>query len=725
MMSDHLNPSPQTEEQQITWTPPGLGASLPRILWDRRNVIALVTVLILAAGVFYLLVAKRVYTGTARLYLEQALPRILTESDGVILRSKDYLYTQAELIKSSPILMLALNQPGIQELESLSGARNPVRQLRKLLEVSVGEKDGIINVTCQSTDPDEAATFANAVVNAYVDFYTTRKRSTAEELMGILRKEKQKADAELSAKLQAMLKFKQENKTISLESDQSNVVMERLTRLSEALTASQLESIQARALYEAALKGMNDPTQVRQLAEAHRAKLAVASQDEAQLQSAINRLQAQLASEEENTSTSAPAKKILQTEIAELEKRLAVHDRQVAEAYLGMLRQQLEAVEEKQRELQTAFDEQHKLAQETNVKAAEYAILEAELKRIESLCDSLDSHIREINLTEGTAAMHVTVLEFAEANKASGKPKRSTTLLASLLLGVLVGVGAALLLDWKDPRLQTAETAAVWLGMRVLAVVPRLAGRSDTAAEWGQAIRRRPLSATAEAFRAARTAVCFGLGGQKVRTILVTSPQAGEGKSAMVSNLAIALAQAGSRTLVLDADFRDPIQHEVFSLGHGKGLSDVLAGKATLEEVTRTTDVPNLSVVPCGTRPSNPSEVLSSQTLVDTLTTLCGNGKYDYILIDSADVTSVADARILAARADATVLVLQAGKSTRTQARQALEDLAGVGARVLGLIVNDRPQGKDWKDWRESLQTRASSNFLSSATSTSSDRSAE
>ncbi len=203
----------------------------------------------------------------------------------------------------------------------------------------------------------------------------------------------------------------------------------------------------------------------------------------------------------------------------------------------------------------------------------------------------------------------------------------------------------------------------------------------------GQYMHLQPRSDIAEAYRSIRTAIYFGLQGQPAKTILVTSPTPGDGKTTLASNLAIAIAQAGRRVLLIDADLWHPTQHEIFGLGEGVGLTNILRRKNMLAEVVRKTDIENLEVLTCGEIPNNPADLLDSPALVELLNQ--ASAKYDQVLIDSPPVIPITDARILAAHCGATILVLRVGKSTRRMADEAFEALSAVGAPILGLVVND------------------------------------
>ena len=206
----------------------------------------------------------------------------------------------------------------------------------------------------------------------------------------------------------------------------------------------------------------------------------------------------------------------------------------------------------------------------------------------------------------------------------------------------------------------------------------------------GQKVHLESKSVVAEAYRTIRTAVFFGAPKENAKAIHITSPTPGDGKSTLASNLAITMAQAGQRTLIIDADFRKPVQHKIFELDDGKGLSSLLAGRDTIEQVVQPTEIDGLDIMTCGPDVPNPSELLNSDIFAETLKKL--TERYDRVIVDSPPVAPVADAQILAAVCDITLLVVRAEKTTRRQAQHARDSLLSVGAQILGAVVNDVQQ---------------------------------
>jgi capsular exopolysaccharide synthesis family protein len=255
----------------------------------------------------------------------------------------------------------------------------------------------------------------------------------------------------------------------------------------------------------------------------------------------------------------------------------------------------------------------------------------------------------------------------------------------------MAGLGGALLLDWMDHRIRSASDVENLLGLSILGAVPHMLGKRSPV-ERGQEIHLYPKSEVAEAYRTIRTGIRFGITDASSRTLLVTSPSPGDGKTTVASNLAIAIAQTGKRVLLLDADCRRPMIHRVYGIPEEHGLASVLSGQSDLANAIHHSSTENLDILPCGPLPPNPAEMLNSEVFTTLLRDL--SSQYDQVVVDSPPVAPVTDARILAAACDATVLVIRADKTSRRVAEHARDALASVGSAVLGVVVNDAPRGR-------------------------------
>lgn len=695
-MNRHDQSSFDKEEIHSTDRPRAIDVpqeGLLQIVWRRHWIVLLAVIVTLLAGLVYLSKATPIYSSTSCLYVEQSGPKIISEQEGVMTQSKNYLYTQCGLLTSTPILAAVIEKPEISRLKIFAKVDNPIVFLKKKIGATVGKKDDIIGVSLESADPKETAQIVNAVVDSYITYHATSKRSTASEVLKILQNEKDKRDTELDDKYQTILNFKKENSDLTLEDQRGNIMIQGLAKLLNALTEARIETINAKAGYEAAKLMSNDPAKLRQLIEVQhpRGLYSSINQEENQLRTQINLLQLQLMGLRGKINADHPTVKTTEDKMTQIRNQLVELDKKSAVAYLEVTRQQWIATQQKETELQAAVDEQREEAQELNIKAAQYDILQSNLKRTENLCDILDSRIKELNVTEDVGALNISILEVARPADKPCKPQRARIMAMALVLGLMFGVGSALLLDFTDHRLRSTDEIAAVLGVPILGTVPSMKGKKDFIAH-GLAVHQDPTSNTAEAYKTIRTAVYFGVPNGKAKSILVTSPTPGDGKTTLVSNLATAMAQAGQRSLVIDCDFRKPRQHVIFETEQEPGLSSILAGQQKLDEVIKRTSEDNLDIIPCGPIPINPSELLNSEAFADIIKEL--SGKYDRLLIDSPPVMPVSDARILGAMCDVTLLVLRAEKSTRKAGEQARDGLLSVGANILGVVVNDVHHGK-------------------------------
>ena len=665
-----------------------LQSDLFGVVLRHRWIILGATVAFLAVGFLYILNATPIYTSTARLYVEQSGPKIISEYEGVMTQSKNYLYTQSELIKSTPIIYGAVDDKRIRELKTFANIDNSAGYVKKALKVLVGRKDDIIAVSCDSPYPAEAAQLVNAVVDSYIEYHSTRRRSTVSEVLRILQKEKVKRDEELSGKFTQLLDFTRDNGVISFDNSGGHIVFQKLRKLSEALTDVQLVNINTKADYEAIKSMMDEPAKIKQFAMAQpSAGVRVFINDvESQLKSELKDMEVELEGLRLQCTEDHPSVRAIRAKIEYTKQQLNQQAQRFAEAYLQVMKLRFETAKQRETELQTSFDGQQMIAQGLSVKAAEYSVMQSELKRTERLCEILDDRIKELNVTEDVGALNISILEVGRPSGRPSKPQRAKVMAIALAFGLMFGGGLAFVRDWMDHRLRSAEEVSGILGVPILGTVPAMSKKVGIVAR-GQKVHLDSKSLVAEAYRTIRTAVFFGVPKDEAKTILVTSPAPGDGKSTLVSNLAITMAQAGQKTLVIDCDFRKPKQHSIFEIDEGIGIADVLAGTVEMAEAIQTGPVENLALLACGQEVPNPSEMLNSETFAKTLNTL--SKQYDRVIIDSPPVAPVADSQILGAICDVTLLVLRAEKSTRKHSQQARDGLLSVGAHVLGAIVND------------------------------------
>ena len=659
---------------------------LLHIIWQHRVIVLLTTASALVIALVYLIQSTPYYSSTSRIYVEQNGPKIITQEQGVLTQSKNYLYTQSELIKSTPILAAVAEDPVIAELKTFAKVDNPIAYLKGHLQVDIGKRDDIINITCESPYPNEAAFLANSIVDSYITHQSTFKHTTSNEILKILQKEKDKRDQELEEKRRLLLDFTRINGTVSLDNEQDAIIMKRLARLSEALTEAQLEMVQTKAEYDSASAMLSNPEQIKQLVQAQSPDgESLSSDSQQQLYDELKQLQSQLETLMREVTANHPNRQSIEIRLARLKRRIAEQEYKFAQSYCGLLVQNWVTAMEKEAQIRTALEEQEKLAMEFNAQAVEFAVLQADLERTEKLSEILYNRIKEINVTEDADVLNINILEVARAAGGPSRPQKNRTMALALVLGLILGFTLALLNDWRNHCFHSAEEISAVTGVPVLSTIPTIDGK-EPVTTCGRMVSLHPTSPAAEAYRSLRTALHFGLPKQDSKTILITSPTAGVGKTTLVSNLGVAMAQAGQRTLIIDGDFYKPMQHKIFKIKSPYGLTGVLLGKAGLDRAITRTAVNGLHVLPSGPLTDNASELFNRPSFTGIIKTLAQ--KFDRILIDSPPLLNVDDARILGALCDATLLVLKAENSHRKDTEIARNSLLSVGANLQGIVLN-------------------------------------
>jgi succinoglycan biosynthesis transport protein ExoP len=663
-------------------------ANLLAIAWRSRWLILLS--IVGGAAVSWVVLQQAVprYTSTSRIYVERTLPKLL-DTDISLAHSNNYLNTQAEIIRSTSVLAAVLERPEISQLDTLRKSKNPLGLLREQVTVEVGQNDDIINVSAELEDPDDAAQVVSAIVNAYIEKYVAEQETDLSEVLHILREEKVRRDAALNDVRNRIDAFRKEHVSLAVQVNDGNVVTQRFGMLAEELNSTQVQLLQAKARYDRAKQMYDSEVQRPFLLEAATAN-SVHLRD-ANLESQVRQTEQALTEELARWGAGYPAVKLLQTRLDDLKQRLEKQREGIIEGYVDSLAQEYQLLEHKRNELQRAYDEQFALATDVSAQATTLKALQEERQRAETACDLVDDRIREITLSkEAVGKEIVTVMEPAAKGYLT-YPNRSKFLGMGVAFGGMLGFGLAWLRDLLDHRLRSIDEIADVMQLPVLGAIPLFTGEKSRQAS-GQLVALQPRSTAAEAVRTLRTGMHFSLGGDDVKILAVTSPSPGDGKSTVASNLAIAISQVEQRVLLIDADMRKPMQGEIFGIDSPVGLANVLAERCPPEEAILHKVCGNLDILPCGKLPANPVELLNNGYFVEMLQRLLM--EYDKIVIDSPPVMPVADARVIAAVADSTLLVLRAEKATRRLSVAARDELWRVRAKRIGVAVNAVPARK-------------------------------
>jgi len=328
-------------------------------------------------------------------------------------------------------------------------------------------------------------------------------------------------------------------------------------------------------------------------------------------------------------------------------------------------------------------------------KETQIAQLQLEASILEDTYRYLLAQFQQARMQEMTITPYVAILDGASPAFTIGTNLRQKILLG-LLVGLLLGLGAAFFLEYLDQTIKSVADIERSVGTPVLGRIPLESKLTRANGRSGQVVILSQLSPddpAVEAFRALRTNVTFVGAERPVQFITLTSPGPGEGKSTTAANLALVLAQGGSKTLLIDGDLRRSQVHYAFGLIQEPGLTDVLIGEAGQREAIRPDVIPNLDVLPAGQSAPNPAELLGSDSMRRLVSEL--RRDYEYIIMDTPPSLPVTDAAVVASVSDATILVLRSGETEESAAQRAVEQLRQVRARIAGAVLNGVTRGRD------------------------------
>jgi len=346
------------------------------------------------------------------------------------------------------------------------------------------------------------------------------------------------------------------------------------------------------------------------------------------------------------------------------------------------LAKQLAAIESDMETTQQAINE----LQESDSAAdqAELARLQTLLAQHQSNYARLLSSYEDIRLAEVQAMDNIVIAEPAELPRYPVKPRTLMNTLLAAVVGCMLAVGVAFLIEYLDDTIKTSEDVGQALGLSTLGAITRFHSADDHDRLVVAAHPRSPIS---EAYRTLRTNIQFSSVDKPLRTLLVTSTNPVEGKTTTVANLGTVMAQAGLSVIIVDSDLRRPALHEFFGVSRNLGLTNALLDKAPNPDgYLQETEVENLRVLACGPLPPNPSELLNSQRMRELIEHL--KEEADVLIFDSPPILAVTDASILASQVDGVLLVVDAGSTRREVAQRGKEQLDKVGANILGAALN-------------------------------------
>ncbi|MCI0573044.1 MAG: polysaccharide biosynthesis tyrosine autokinase [Myxococcaceae bacterium] len=676
-----------------------------QVVWRRKWLVLVAALAALAASGLNTFLQPRIFAAKTSIVLDLVAPRLLGGQVEDVLddrasywTNKEFMGTQYRIMQSRAVAARVVKKLSLQsdaaflgvedvrdkeQLEQAMARVDAVGLLQSRISV-VPEKDTrLVHIEVQDLDPERAAQLANEVAEAYLAETLSLRLQTTQIAADWLADRLGELEQTSKASELAVYDFKKQADVLSTSlDDRVSIVSARLGAYDAALTGvrTQLAELKARmeAMESLRRQSGDDPRWAEPLVGMGGGSIL----DD--LRGGLVRARTECALRAQRLSADHPELLACQQQVKVLEDDW----RRELDNLLKSTRAQQAAAAAQERNLGALLETTKQEAFDVSRKQIEFARLQRDATNNQRLYDVVLKQLKDIELSGLARTSNVRVLDPARPNFTPVSPKVARNLMTGLMLGLILGVGLVLLLEVLDSTLKTQADVEKQLQLPFLGHFPLIllpAGASLGARDLH--VLSNPGSSAAECSRAIRTQLLFASRETSFRTLVVTSSGPREGKSTLAISLGVALAQSGCRTLIVDTDLRRPRLHESLGVPNAIGVSTLLCQRGDIEQAIQRTLVPDLFVLPSGPLSPNPAELLHARAFRELLEQLAG--RFDRVLLDSPPVNAVADGAVLAAQADAVLLVLKARGTRRESARHAERLLRSVKANLLGAVLNE------------------------------------
>lgn len=688
-----------------------------RVLIKRKWIVLACAVGIFAAVAIASLRQTPVYEAVGRIAVNKSDSNLVTFKDSVPVM--DYydptdLDTEVRILQSDLLALQVIRQLNLDKRSDSDQAalkqpnlvadplQNDSKRTTALLggfkgnlKVSLIPNTRIIELHYRSTDPTLAANAVNTLAATYVEQNFKTKFESTMQASDWLSKQLVDLQMKVETSQEKLVRYQKEHEIFGVDEKQ-NIITQKLDELNKELTAAESDRMEKEAVYRMTQGG--DPDAIASAVAVDPAS-GLASTGSSPLLDKLHQQQADLKIQIAELSTqfgpSYPKLAQLNNQSKEIDRQIQVETHKAVDH----LRGQYNTAIQRETMLREALEKQKQEANRLNENAIDYTLLKRDVDSNRQLYEGLLEKLKEAGVTAGLRSNNFRILDPARPPGAPIEPNIPRNLAFALVLGLTSGVGLAFLLEGMDNTVRTTEQAQIISALPSLGMIP-LGSKSTNSGPGSKRLaltssrevfelvtQVRPQSQMAESYRALRTSLLLSNLGAPPKVIMVTSARPQEGKTTTAINSAIVLAQKGVRVLLVDADLRRPSVHKTLGMGPRSGLSNVLTGNTTLEQaITVSPILPNLFILPAGSPPPNPAELLASANMRDVLAEL--REQFDHVVIDTPPTLSVTDAVVLSPRMDAIILVIRSGQTTKQALRRARDILMQVNAHVTGVLLN-------------------------------------
>jgi succinoglycan biosynthesis transport protein ExoP len=678
-----------------------------------KHWVTMVSCVIFAGGIalLYSKSQPKIYEATTMLEINPHADQPLGEKDdgssldigaGLYWDTREYYETQYKIMTSDRVLRTVVRDLALAtDADFLGLKKRPetpvpedavIEALRGRLIVDPVKNSRLVLLHLDDTDPRRAARLCDAVANAFIDQNLRNAISATSDAVVWLNGQLDHVKQELDKNENALHQFKQDNNLPSTSiNETSNMLRQEMQELDSALTHTRTRRQELQAQHAELDKvGEDNPDKLpatELLASAYIQSMRVQYED------AVKERDALLA---EGKLDNHPLMKRANERVTDTKRPLLAEIKNIKDA----VERDLAVVTREEEGERKLFEASRKQAVDLNMKEIEYHRLDRAREQNEKLFQALLSRMKEADVARMMRVNNLRIIDVANEPKTAIRPRTLVNLGIGILSGLFLGVALGWGREQLDNSLKTPDDLEQRLGVTFLGLLPEMAEDEERK---GNGRRRRrhaepsllspelvvhehPLSGIAEAARSIRTNLLFMNPDRPYRKLLISSAAPAEGKTTVACSIAIALAQGGQRVCIVDCDLRRPRIHRIFDRVGDAGVTNVIVGNATVDEVVKPTIVDNLWSVPAGPTPPNPADMLHSERFKKFLSDLAE--RFDRVVIDSPPIVPVTDSAIISTLVDGTVFVVRAFSTTRHLGHQGLRALRDVDSPVVGAVLN-------------------------------------
>ena len=690
-----------------------------RATWDalvKHQLLILATAFLLCVLVaIYSFKMKPVYQSTVRADIEPQIPLLQSLNDLFRPTESDAssLGTQLSILQSDALIWQTIQETGLakqapspktpqsqgQVVGTPPSMKNAIiADFRQRLHVEQAKDTRIVSVSFESTDPREAALVANTLIKNYIENNFRAKYDATRQATGWMEERLDELKVKVEKSQEAMVSYERQNNIVNLGEKQT-VTEQRFEDMSKDLSQAQSDRLSKESLYRLVAKDEAEVsvTQAGQGSQGN-SLLGTLEAKEADLREQYAEALAQY-------GPAYPKALRLQQQIKDEESLISRERGRIVEN----IHNEYVAALQRERALAAAVEQQKAEVDRVNQLLIEHNILKREFDSNQQLYDNLLQRLKDATVSAGLQATNIHIVDEAPIPTYPVRPNKLRNIEFALAAGLALGIALALTKEALDNSIQNALEMEKLTGLPALAIVPLSHSarmhRSKLLDGIGVhtpatymvelAVIKKPEAAISEAFRALRTAVLLSTAEHPPQIVLITSAQPSEGKTATSLNLAAALAQKGSRVLLIDADMRRPRLSSALNIPNRQGLSDMLSGSSEFDPglVLKVEALDSLFLLPSGPRAPNPAELLCSRKLEQLLEWL--RRGFDHIIVDSPPVLPVTDSTILSTLVDGVIMVVACESTSRAALNRACRVVEHSGGRILGTVFNKVDDRRD------------------------------